>query len=98
MTCGLLLHYNKNIVTKCYKERGAKLNKHREWLTQVRGNRTHQEVADLAGIGRAFYTQIENGARTPSVYTAKKIAEVLGFDWTYFFNDKCSEKLQTGTG
>ncbi|MEW6065604.1 MAG: helix-turn-helix transcriptional regulator [Bacillota bacterium] len=74
------------------------MNKPRKWLAQIRGERTHQEVADLVGIGRAFYTQIENGARTPSVFTAKKIAKALGFDWTFFFNDNCSDMPPTSTG
>ena len=70
----------------------------RNWLAAFRGNRTHQEIADLAGINRSFYTQIESGIRSPSVDTAKKIADALSFDWTIFFNQKCGEKPQaTGT-
>lgn len=62
----------------------------RKWLVEARGSLTHQEVADKAGIVRAFYTQIENGSRNPSVKIAKKIAEVLGFNWALFFDNKCS--------
>lgn len=46
---------------------------------------TQSEVAKAVGISRAFYTNIENGKRLYSVETAKKIAKVLGFDWTSFF-------------
>jgi putative transcriptional regulator len=58
----------------------------RTWLAGYRGSRTHQEIADEAGIDRSFYTQIESGIRNPSVPTAKKIAKVLGFNWTLFFD------------
>ena len=32
-------------------------------------------------------TEIENGNANPSVDVAKKIASVLGFDWTLFYQD-----------
>lgn len=50
-------------------------------------NMTQDEVARRAGIGRASYANIENGARKPSVRTARAIAAVLDFDWTEFFNE-----------
>ena len=46
---------------------------------------TMREVAQQCGIKVSTYCLIEHGKRTPSVKTAKKIAEVLGFDWTAFF-------------
>lgn len=60
-----------------------------EWLKLKRLNKryTQKEVAEKANIKRASYTQIENGARRPSVETAKKIARLLNFDWTRFFDD-----------
>lgn len=59
----------------------------KNWLIEIRNlkNLTQNEVADLAGISRVAYTNIENGRRIPSVKTAKKIAEVLNFDWKDFF-------------
>lgn len=59
-------------------------------LKQIRvaKNMTIRKVCDLAGISESFYCMIENGERRPSVETAKKIAAVLGFDWTMFFPDK----------
>lgn len=39
------------------------------------------------GISRAGYANIENGKRLPSVPVAKKIAAVLGFDWTRFYEE-----------
>lgn len=59
----------------------------RTWLKEARdlNKLTHEEIANKCGISRAFYTQIENGNRRPSVETAKAIANILGFDWTMFF-------------
>jgi len=36
-------------------------------------------------------TEIENGNANPSVKVAKKIAAVLGFDWTRFYEDEYDE-------
>jgi transcriptional regulator with XRE-family HTH domain len=66
----------------------------RVWLTEFRGNRTHQEVSDLAGVSRNYYTEIENGVKNPSVETAKKLAEALEFDWTLFFRTDSRVKQQ----
>ena len=59
----------------------------RKWLKKIRtkANKTMKNVAENAGISECYYSQIENGARNASVSVAKKIAEVLGFDWQKFF-------------
>ncbi|MGG3965006.1 helix-turn-helix domain-containing protein [Heyndrickxia faecalis] len=44
---------------------------------------SQQDVADLVGIDRSYYTKIENGL-TPSVKVAKALGYHLGFDWTFF--------------
>nr|WP_264672913.1 helix-turn-helix transcriptional regulator [Heliophilum fasciatum] len=77
-------------------KRGCKMN--RTWLTEYRGERTHQQVADLANIDRSYYTQLESGIRNPSVETAKKVASALGFNWTLFFESDCVETNQTKGG
>ncbi|MNO05175.1 helix-turn-helix protein [compost metagenome] len=71
----------------------------REWLKKRRdtASLTHEQVADRAEISRSYYTNIENGTKTPSVKAAKSIAKVLGFPWEYFFNDKCPFKEQSAT-
>lgn len=48
---------------------------------------TQNDVADAAGMNRAAYSNIEIGKRSPSVKLAKKIAEVLGFNWTKFYEE-----------
>ena len=71
----------------------------RIWLIDIRNEKgmTQQDVADKAGINRSFYTQIEIGTRTPSVDTAKRIAAVLEFDWTIFFEHNSGETQQCAT-
>lgn len=55
---------------------------------RISRNLTMRQVSDSCGISEGFYSMIESGERRPSVETAKKIAAVLGFDWTMFFPDK----------
>lgn len=54
-------------------------------LVRKQKNMTQEAVAEQAKINRSSYTNIEQGRRRPSVETAKRIGEVLGFDWTKFF-------------
>lgn len=67
----------------------------RVWLKEIRLSKhlTQQEVADQAGLQRAYYTMVENGSRTPSVTFAKSIGKTLGFDWTIFFDNRSNETL-----
>jgi transcriptional regulator with XRE-family HTH domain len=71
----------------------------RKWLKDTRSNAglTQKDIADKSGITRQHYNFIENNERRPSVQSAKKIAEVLGFNWTKFFevDDADSEKQLT---
>ncbi|CAK7069536.1 helix-turn-helix transcriptional regulator [Tissierella sp.] len=62
----------------------------RIWLSNIRQQqeKTHEDVATGCNITRQFYSMIENGERTPSVSTAKKIASVLDFDWTRFYEEE----------
>ncbi|MBQ7887321.1 MAG: helix-turn-helix transcriptional regulator [Clostridia bacterium] len=62
----------------------------RRWLKNERSNRgvTQKYISDKAGIAQPYYHQIENGERRPSVEVAKKIATVLGIDWTRFFDEE----------
>lgn len=65
----------------------------RTWLKKLRGDLTKTEVAQATGIKRQYYSMIENGVRNPSVEVAKKIAEFLNFDWTFFFEDESNKTL-----
>lgn len=57
-----------------------------ETLRKAAG-KSQAEVAEDIGISRAAYSNIENGKRNPSVEVAKRIAAVLGFDWTRLYAD-----------
>jgi transcriptional regulator with XRE-family HTH domain len=63
----------------------------RKWLKELRekSEMTQEQVADQAGISRSYFTNIENGTKTPSVVAAKSISRVLDFPWAIFFEDKC---------
>ena len=59
-----------------------------EWLKSRRKELgfTQNQIAKLSGIKQGYYTQIENGVRNPSVRLAKKLGEILGVEWTKFFD------------
>ena len=65
----------------------------RSWLKELRhkSHLTQEQLAKMVGISRTMVTEIENGNANPSVKVAKKIAAVLGFDWTRFFEDECED-------
>jgi putative transcriptional regulator len=62
----------------------------REWLKNLRTNKnsTMLEVSKQAGISESYYSMIESGSRNVSVEVAKRIAAVLDFDWTRFYQDE----------
>lgn len=66
----------------------------RDWLKKHRDERglTQEETAYLSGISRSYYTQIEQGNKTPTVEVAKSIAKTLKFEWVNFFNQERSLK------
>ena len=61
--------------------------KKRTWLADIRGEKSQYAVAAEIGIPQSTYASIECGARRPCVETAKKIAAVMGFDWTRFYEE-----------
>lgn len=59
------------------------------WLEEMRNKKgmSQKAVADAAGISQPTYSNIEKGKRGLTVDTAKRIATVMGFDWTRFFEE-----------
>ena len=59
-----------------------------EWLVRKRfdANLKQSELAEKIGITPMWYCLIEKGKHTPSINTAKKIGEVLKFDWKNFYD------------
>ncbi len=45
------------------------------------------ETAAKCGVSRQYYGLIEDGKRKVPVWTAKKIAAALGFDWQKFYEE-----------
>jgi len=66
-----------------------------DWLIRLReeAGMRQIDVARAVRITKGSYSHYECGRRIPRVDTAKKIAEVLGFDWTRFFEDKKEEAV-----
>lgn len=64
----------------------------REWLVKIREKQglSQYDVAAKAGISQSFYSGIELGNRGNKlpVQTAKKIADVLGFEWDMFYKEQ----------
>lgn len=62
---------------------------YRTWLLAVREEKqvTQKFVSEQVGIAQPSYCNIEKGKCSPSVATAKKIAAILGFDWTRFYEE-----------
>jgi len=63
----------------------------RKWLIDIRNGRSQTQIAKEAGITQQMYSFIELGERRPSVEVAKKIAAVMGFHWTRFFEEEDEE-------
>lgn len=59
----------------------------RDWLKEYRlkAGYTQEKLSQKSGISQNYYSMIETNERDIRVPTAKKIAEVLGFDWTKFY-------------
>ena len=60
----------------------------RKWLFELRNGYTQTQIAKAVGISQQMYSFIELGERRPSVEVAKKIAAVMGFHWTRFYEDE----------
>ena len=61
----------------------------RIWLKEVRksNNISISVSTERSGITTSYYNMIEAGTRNPSVPLAQRIAELLSFDWTLFFEN-----------
>ena len=63
----------------------------REWLRDYRkkSGKNQRQVAEEAQISQAYYAALECGIRGNRIAApiAKRIAAVLGFKWTRFYED-----------
>jgi len=60
------------------------------WIEDLRRAKgySQQRLAQEAGISQSYYSAIVLGVRGVKPRTAKKIAKVLGFDWTKFYEEE----------
>lgn len=74
----------------CRKEKEMK---QRKWLKEIREqkNMTQLEFSELLNIPVTTYASWEQGVRNPSIDKAKDVSEILGIDWTIFFEHKLLE-------
>ena len=66
------------------------------WVKSARAEKrlSQSALADLVGVTEQYIYYIEAGERRPSVESAKKIANALGFAWTKFFPDEDAENRE----
>lgn len=73
----------------------------RNILIDIRKNvfkKSQAEVAEILGISRTFYNQIENGTRNPKLYLALKISKIFNIPVEkIFINDALSNQATTRT-
>lgn len=64
-----------------------------EWLKKQRQQLgyTQESFAKKIGIAKTTYSSYEQGYRTPSITTAKKMADILNVPWTIFFDKEVLE-------
>ena len=65
----------------------------RNWLKKLREDKklSQVQVADRTNIKQNYYSNIENDERRPSPEVAQRIANVLDFDWTRFYEEDREE-------
>jgi putative transcriptional regulator len=68
----------------------------RVWLVEARVKKglSRKELAAKCGFSYHSIIKYEKGTRCPRPFTAKNIARILDFDWTYFYGDNPSENTQ----
>lgn len=71
----------------------------RKWLKEIREKKglSQYQVAEQAKLSQSYYAGIESGDRGHKlpVKTAKRIASVLGFNWTRFYETEEAVKTET---
>lgn len=70
-----------------YEIKGGENLKRRDWLIKYREKKglSQSDVAKQTEITQQMYSYIENGTRRPRPELAKKIADILNFSWTRFY-------------
>jgi len=68
----------------------------REWLIRKRKEKglSQEELGQLCDTTQMMISNIENGIRRPSTKLAQKLANVLDFKWTVFYEKDCREEKE----
>ncbi len=79
----------QNICLTSLKE-GKWISMKRIWLINCRLNLglTRDRVAKMLKVSEPAYMAYELGIRTPRPNKSKALAELLGFDWTKFYEEE----------
>ena len=71
----------------------------RKWLKEIREKKglSQYQVAKQARLSQSYYAGIESGdsGHKLPVKSAKRIANVLGFNWTRFYETEEAVKTET---
>lgn len=51
-------------------------------------NLSQEQLAEMVGVSRQAISNIECGIAKPTVENAKKLGEILNFDWTECYNNE----------
>ncbi len=80
--------YKSYYITKCVEKQGGDYLK-RKWLIEKRKIKklSQEDLANKCEVSQVTIARIEAGERRPSPKLAKKIADVLNFSWTKFYED-----------
>lgn len=80
--------YKSYYITKCVEKQGGDYLK-RKWLIEKRKIKklSQEDLANKCEVSQVTIARIEAGERRPSPELAKKIADVLNFSWTKFYED-----------
>lgn len=68
----------------------------REWLIELRIKKkfTQEQLAIICGTTQMNISSIENGTRRPSTELAQKLAKVLKFKWTKFYEENNNQSQE----
>ncbi len=59
---------------------------------------TQYQLSEVSGVKRSTIAMIETDVNSPSVETAKALAEVLGFEWFEFYEEGSENDATNGKG
>lgn len=70
----------------------------RAWLVEARrkANLSQKAICSKIGISQPTYWEYEHDVSTPKPPNAMKIADVLGFSWTRFYEDENRKEGKAG--